>query len=165
MKRTLLIFSFLFIAAKLLVAADELQPLPVPLSNNDVAGIKVSGQYILYSFMGIGPQKNWNSLTNGAYALNLRYNKWTIIKPVPGSGRLGAVAAGVKEHIFVIGGFVPDPSGRQSIVSDVSIYEPIALRWYRGADLPMPVRDAVAGVYRDRYVYVVGGFSKSGATN
>jgi N-acetylneuraminic acid mutarotase len=71
----------------------------------------------------------------------------------------------LKEHVFVMGGFVPDPSGSQSIVSDVSIYEPIALRWYRGADLPTPVRDAVAGAYRDRYVYVIGGFSKAGPTN
>jgi N-acetylneuraminic acid mutarotase len=165
MKRALLEVFFLFLAVNFSMAADEFQPMPAPLSNNAVAGIKVSGQYILYSFMGLGPAKTWNSVTAAAYALNLRYNKWTVIKPVPGSGRLGAVAAGVKEQVFVIGGFVPDSSGRQTIVSDVSIYEPIALRWYRGADLPSAVRDAVAGVYRDRYVYVIGGFGKSGPTN
>jgi N-acetylneuraminic acid mutarotase len=147
------------------LAADEFQPLPVPLSNNAVAGIRVDNQYLLYSFMGLGAEKSWKAVTNAAYAFNPRYNKWTVIKPVPGSGRLGASAAGIKEHIFLIGGFVPDPAGAQSIVSDVAIYEPVALRWYRGADLLTPVRDAVAAGYRDRYVYVIGGFSKTGPTN
>src|SRR5260370_31563802 len=27
------------------------------------------------------------------------------------------------------------------------------------------VRDAVAGLYRDRYIYLIGGFSKTGPTN
>ncbi len=165
MKKILLYALYCIVATTSALAADELQPLPVPLSNNAVAGIRVNGQLLLYSFMGIGPQKDWKSVTNASYALNMKYDTWTTVKPVPGSGRLGAVAAGLKEHVFVIGGFVPDPSGAQSIVSDVSVYEPIALRWYRGADLPTPVRDAVAGAYRDRYIYVIGGFSKAGPTN
>jgi N-acetylneuraminic acid mutarotase len=53
----------------------------------------------------------------------------------------------------------------QAIVPDLSIYDPGALKWYRGPDIPSPVRDGVAGVYRDRYVYLVGGFSKAGPTN
>jgi N-acetylneuraminic acid mutarotase len=165
MRRALVSFALVLTAAISPAATEELQPLPVPLTNNAVAVIRVQKQYLLYSFMGLGAPKAWNSVTNAAYALNMKYDKWTTIKPVPGSGRLGATASGVKEQVFVMGGFVPDPSGRQSIVSDVSIYEPIALRWYRGADLPTAVRDAVAGVYRDRYVYIVGGFGKTGPTN
>jgi N-acetylneuraminic acid mutarotase len=120
---------------------------------------------LVYSMMGLGAKKTWNSVTNAAYALNVKYDTWTAIKPVPGSGRLGAIAAGVKEQIFLMGGYVPDPNGAQAIVPDLSIYEPTALRWYRGAEMPTAVRDTVAGVYRDRYVYVVGGFSKAGPTN
>ncbi len=165
MRKKLFKILFALLAAILAMGADELQPLPAPLSNNAVTGIRVNGQVLVYSFMGIGPQKTWQSVTNAAYALNLKYDKWTTVKPVPGSGRLGAVAAGVKEQVFVMGGYVPDPNGGQVIVSDVSIYEPIALRWYRGADLPTPVRDAVAGTYRDRFVYVIGGFAKTGPTS
>src|SRR5437660_6228557 len=144
---------------------EQLQPVPVPVSNNAVVGIKVNGQLLVYSMMGLGSKKSWNSVTSACYALNVKYDTWTAIKPVPGSGRLGAVAAGVKEQIFLMGGYVPDPKGGQAIVPDVSIYEPIALRWYSGAEMPVAVRDAVAGVYRDRYIYVIGGFTKAGATN
>jgi N-acetylneuraminic acid mutarotase len=159
-------FVSALLASVFALAADEqFQPLPIPVSNNAVAGIRINGQFLVYSMMGLGAKKSWSSVTNAAYALNTKYDKWTAIKPVPGSGRLGAVAVGVKEQIFLFGGYVPDPSGRQAIVSDVSIYEPTALRWYRGAEMPIAVRDAVAGVYRDRYVYVVGGFAKTGPTN
>src|SRR6266568_504050 len=161
---------FLLLAAQLLsvicaMAAEEFRPLPTPVSNNAVAGIRINNQLLVYSFMGLGAQRSWNSVSNACYALNVKYDTWTAIKPVPGSGRLGAVAAGVKEQIFLIGGYVPDPKGGQAIVPDVTIYEPVALRWYRGAEMPIAVRDAVAGVYRDRYIYVVGGFSKTGPTN
>src|SRR5947209_1779107 len=166
MRKILVLASALLLSSISCLAAEEqLQPLPVPVSNNAVAGIKINGQYLIYSLMGLGAQKNWSAVTNAAYALNVKYDTWTAIKPVPGSGRLGAVAAGVKEQIFLMGGYVPDPNGAQAIVPDLAIYEPVALRWYRGAEMPIAVRDAVAGVYRDRHIYVVGGFSKTGPTN
>ena len=146
-------------------SAEELQPMPVPVSNNAVAGIRINKQFLVYSFMGLGTKKTWNSLTNAAYALNLKYDNWTAIKPAPGPGRLGAMAVAAREQVFVIGGYVPDPQGRQLIVGDVSIYEPASLGWHQGTDMPTAVRDGVAGVYRDRYIYVVGGFTPTGLTN
>ncbi len=137
---------FLLLAAQLLsvicaMAAEEFRPLPTPVTNNAVAGIRINNQLLVYSFMGLGAQKSWNSVSNAAYALNVKYDSWTPIKPVPGSGRLGAVAVGAKELVFLFGGYVPDPSGAQAIVSDVSIYDPIELRWYRGTDMPVAVRE------------------------
>ena len=146
-------------------AQEQLQPAPVPISNNAVVGLRVSGQFLVYSLTGMGAKKTWNAISNAAYAYNTKYETWTTIRPVPGSGRLGAVAVAVKEQIFLFGGYVPDPRGVQAIVPDVAIYEPTALRWYRGAEMPTAVRDAVAGVYRDRWIYVIGGFSKQGPTN
>src|SRR5438876_3139388 len=164
MKKILLAISY-FVIWVAATGAQELQPLPSAVSNNAVAGLRINGQFLVYSFMGLGPRKSWNSVSNEAFALNTKYNNWTAIKSVPGSGRLGSIAVAINEQIFLLGGFVPDPRGTQSIVSDVSIYEPSALRWYRGAEMPVAVRDAVAGVYRERYIYVVGGFAKSGPTN
>ena len=140
------------------VAQSDLQPLPVPVTNNAVVAVKVSGQTLVYSFMGLGTSKDPDAVKNTAYALNLRYNKWTTIRSVQGTGRLAASAVAVTEQVFVIGGFVPDKSGLQAVVADVSVYDPVGLRWYRGPDLPTAVRDAASGEYRERYIYVVGGF-------
>src|SRR5215475_1765846 len=147
------------------VLAEPLKSLPAPVTNNAVAVVKVSGEELVYSLMGLGPQKDWKAVTNASSALNVKYNKWTTVRSAPGSGRLGAVAVAVREQILLLGGFVPDNRGMQAIVSDFSIYDPVALKWYRGPDIPTPVRDAIAGVYRDRYVYLVGGFSAKGPTN
>jgi N-acetylneuraminic acid mutarotase len=146
-------------------SSEPVQPLPAPVTNNAVAVVKVSGEELVYSLMGLGPEKDWKAVTNASYALNVKYNKWTTVRSVPGSGRLGAVAVNAREQILLLGGFVPDNRGMQAIVSDFSIYDPVALRWYRGPDIPTPVRDAIAGVYRDRYVYLVGGFSPKGPTH
>jgi hypothetical protein len=43
----------------------------------------------------------------------------------------------------------------------VDIYELNTQRWTRGADLPVPVDDSVLGVYKNRYVYLIGGWSQS----
>jgi N-acetylneuraminic acid mutarotase len=115
--------------------------------------------------MGLGPERTSGSVSNVGYALNLKYNKWTTIRSAPGSGRLGTVAESAREQVFLIGGFVPDRSGMQAIVADLSIYDPVGLRWYRGPDLPTPVRDAVVGSSHDRYIYVIGGLAKGGPTN
>src|SRR5215469_4827992 len=152
-------------AAAPAVLAEPLESLPAPVTNNAVAVVKVNKEELVYSLMGLGPQKDWKAVTNAAYALNVKYNKWTTVRSVPGSGRLGAVAVAVQDQILLMGGFVPDNRGMQAIVPDLSIYDPVALKWYRGPDIPTPVRDAIAGVYRDRYVYLVGGFSQKGPTN
>jgi N-acetylneuraminic acid mutarotase len=164
MKTTLLISVLLWVA---LAAAgeEEYQPLPVPVTNNAVAAVRINGQLLVYSLMGLGPQKDWKSVTNGAHALNVKYDKWTAIRPAPGSGRLGTVAAGAADQVFLFGGYVLDPSGLEQILPDLSIYDPIGLRWHTGPEMPVAVRDAAAGVYRDRYIYVVGGLSNAGPTN
>ncbi len=164
MKKTLLISTLLLLV--LAAAAEEqYQPLPSPVTNNAVAAVRIDGQLLVYSFMGLGPQKSWSAVTNAAYALNVKYDKWTAIRPAPGSGRLGTVAVGAADQVFLFGGYVLDPSGLEKTIPDVSIYDPTGLRWHNGPDMPVPVRDAVAGAYRDRYIYVIGGLSQTGPTN
>ena len=157
--------STLLLSAFAAEAEEQYQPLPVPLTNNAVAAVRINGQLLVYSLMGLGSQKNWKSVTNSAYALNVKYDKWTAVRSAPGSGRLGTIAAGAAEQVFLFGGYVLDPSGLEQIIPDLSIYDPIALHWHNGPDMPVPVRDAVAGVYRDRYIYVIGGLSNAGPTN
>jgi hypothetical protein len=138
--------------------------LPVPVSNSAITSVKVSGQVLLFSFMGMGVKNTWDAVTNSTYALNTSYGKWSEIRQGPGSvGRVGAAAAGLREQAFLLGGFVVDAQGREVASSNVELYDPLNRKWYRVPDLPLPVADAVAGVYRDRYIYLAGGWSSTGA--
>jgi len=156
----------LVLCSGLLLAESEpkLDPLPAPISNSAITSVKVSGHVLVFSFMGMGANKTWDATTNSAYALNTSYGKWSEIRQVPGAvGRVGAAAAGVHEQAFLLGGFVVDAQGGETAISSVEVYDPINRKWYRVPDLPEPVADTVVGVYRDRYIYLVGGWSKSGA--
>ncbi len=156
----------LILLGGLLFAAElpKFDPLPVPVSNNAVAIVKSRGAPLLFSLMGMGPKKTWDATTNAAYALDPEDGKWVSVHSVPGTvGRLGATAVGAREHIFLFGGYVVDAQGAENTLSDVNVYEPLTDRWFRAEDLPTPVDDSVAGVYRDRYIYVVSGWSKTDA--
>src|ERR1700675_3553406 len=98
MKGTLLL-SLLLLALGA-AAEEQYQPLPAPVTNNAVAAVRIDGQLLVYSFMGLGPGKTWNAVSNAAYALNVKYDKWTAIRSAPGSGRLGTVAVGAAEQVF-----------------------------------------------------------------
>src|SRR6202047_3937908 len=80
----------------------KFDPLPTPLSNNAVASVKSRGALLLFSLMGIGPNKTWDAISNAAYSLDPDTGKWAEVRPVPGTvGRLAAVAVGAREHIFL----------------------------------------------------------------
>jgi N-acetylneuraminic acid mutarotase len=143
-----------------LLAQSVVDPLPDPISNNAVAMLKVRGQILLFSFMGIGAKKTTDAITNTAFSLDAKEGNWSAIHAVPGTvGRIGAMATAARDQLYVLGGYVVDGQGRGMVVPDVGSYEPARDRWSREADLPIPVGDSVVGVYRDRYIYLVSGRS------
>jgi N-acetylneuraminic acid mutarotase len=72
---------------------------------------------------------------------------------------------GAKGEVFVFGGYTIDGQGNEFTLGDVNAFVPEDQRWYRAADIPVPVDSAVIGVTHDRYVYLVGGRSTSGPVN
>ena len=165
MKRAAFLFTLL-LGGALLPAADapKIANMPAAVSSNAVASLK--GGLELFSIMGVGPRKTWDDVTNRVYIFNLASGKWREGRPVPGvAGRLGASAIGARGKIFLFGGYVVDGQGAELTVSDVSAYVPDDHKWYRGADIPLPVDRSVVGVNHDRFIYLIGGRSKNGPVN
>ncbi len=155
-----------FLLVAHLQAAEEpnLSPLPSPVSNNAVAILHDEGGARIFSFMGIGPKKTWDAVTSSAYELDPDIGKWTEKRPVPGvAGRLAASAVALHDQVFIFGGYVVDAQGGETTVSDLNVFVPVENRYYRGKDIPVPVDDAVVGLYRDRYIFLIGGWSSSAA--
>lgn len=165
MKKPFLFLLLLSCAVFLL--ADEQPNIPaMPGAVSGNAVVELNGGLDVYSLMGMGPKKTWDDVSNKVYALHLRSAKWSIERPVPGvAGRVNAAAIGVKAQIFVFGGFVIDGQGNQMTIGDVNAYLTSDKRWYRAEDVPTPVDSAVIGIDHDRFVYLIGGRSKSGPVN
>jgi N-acetylneuraminic acid mutarotase len=137
-------------------------PLPAPVSNNAVAISHDQGSPKIFSFMGIGPKKTWDAITTATYELDLATGKWTEEHPVPGvAGRLAASAVALHDQVFIFGGYIVDSQGGEHTVPDLNVFVPAENRYYRGKDMPVPVDDAVVGLYRDRYIFVIGGWSSA----
>ncbi len=154
---------YFFLVAGLHAAEEpKLSPLPAPVSNNAVAISHDEGGARIFSFMGIGPKKTWDATTTSAYEMDPDSGKWTEKRPVPGvAGRLAASAVALHDQVFIFGGYVVDAQGGETTVSDLNVFVPVENRYYRGKDIPVPVDDAVVGLYRDRYIFLIGGWSTS----
>jgi len=163
-KLTVVIALLLSVAAQGEDEQKKIPPMPVAVSGNAVAGIK--GGLEIFSFMGVGPRRTWDDVTNRVFTLDLAHPKWREGHTVPGvAGRLGASAAGAKGLVVLMGGYVVDAQDTELTVPDVNVYEPGNRRWSRGKDIPVPVDSAVAGVAHDRFVYLIGGRSANGPVN
>jgi N-acetylneuraminic acid mutarotase len=164
-KFSALLLLILFSTIALAQEKIKFPPMPGAVSNNAVASLK--NGYQLFSFMGVGPKKNWDNVSNQVYILNIGHEgKWSTGRQVPGPvGRLNAAAGGVKGVVVLMGGFVVDSQGSEITIPDVNVYEPGARRWSRGKDIAVPVDSAVSGVTHDHFVYLIGGRSTKGPVN
>jgi N-acetylneuraminic acid mutarotase len=163
MKKLLLLLVCLFVVSTHAEDEPKLAPLPMPVSNNAVA-LAQEKDLQVFTFMGIGEKKTWDSITNKAFRLNLKTGKWTEVRPVPGVvGRLAASAVAFDEQVFIFGGYVVDKQGGENTLPDFNVYVPKQDKYYRGPDIPTPVDDSVIGVYHGRFIYLISGWSKTDA--
>src|ERR1700732_127177 len=135
-----------------LQAAEEpkLSPLAAPVSNNAVAISHDDYGSRIFSFMGIGPKKTWDAITNSAYEMDPGTAKWTERRPVPGvAGRLAASAVALHDQVFIFGGYVVDAQGGETTVSDLNVFVPVENRYYRGKDIPVADADVACCLLRD----------------
>jgi len=162
----LFVVLFLTFPATLNAGSElKLPSMPAAVSNSAVTSNRPgeTGQKI-FSFMGMGPKKTWEAVTNRAFEMDLKTGLWEEKRSLPGVvGRLGASAVAVSGQVFILGGYVLDRDGSETTLSDLNVYVPFEDRYYRGKDIPVPVEDAVVGLFHDRFIYVIGGRSKGEA--
>jgi N-acetylneuraminic acid mutarotase len=160
MRKSIRILVIPLAAILLWASKTQIDSLAQPVSNNAVAILQSGRHDLLFSLMGIGSKKTWDAITSRGYALDTSSGQWTELNPVPGTGRIAAAAVGARDRVFLFGGYVVDAQGNETTVPDVNVLDLKSGRWYRGADMPVPVDDSVAGLYDDRYIYLVSGWSK-----
>ncbi|WP_282110622.1 Kelch repeat-containing protein [Shewanella algicola] len=151
--------------------ATQITPLPQAVSNNAVAMVHSDEQTYLLSFMGLGKGKDYQDVHNLAWALpiNSPAAQWQSIKAVPHvaplSGRLAAIAVGIKEHAYVFGGYTVAENHDEISTVDNYQYSISTNSYQRIADMPVAVDDTTAATYQQRYIYLFGGWHNDGNVN
>ncbi len=132
--------------------------LPIPSTNNAVAAASEGGIAVVYSFLGLDSTKLWSGVSNRAFRWKLGSPAWEEIAPVPGPGRLAGTAQAVGGKIYLFGGYTVAENGTERSVPSVDVYDPSSATWSPGSPIPVPVDDAVSGVWRDSLIYLVSGW-------
>src|SRR3954471_20776314 len=154
------------------MAWKRLSGLPAAVTNNAVAGLKFHGRTLIYSFMGLGPEKTSASITREAYVYDPRTQAWKALPHVPGeNGRIAAAAVGVYGRVYLFGGYTVDEHGREETSSSVDIFNPVSSAdlsrgyWSKGLPMPVSLDDSVALPYADRFVIFISGWSNDKSVN
>lgn len=151
--------------------SQSIPPLPTATTNNAVASVIIDEQQYLLSFMGLNQGKTYQDVHNKAWKLNLSQTpmQWQQISPVPAKtklkGRLASVAVGIEENVYLFGGYTIASNKEENSTPDAFQYHVPTDTYTRLAPMPVPVDDAVALVYRQRYIYIVSGWHNDGNVN
>ena len=140
---------------------DAPPPLPMPVANNAVAALETSTGWSVFSFLGIDSTKLWSGVTTASFRWDIGSPAWQVIEPPPGPGRLAATAQAFDGRIYLFGGYTVAADGAEQSVPQVDILDPETGRWGRAAPMPVPVDDAVSGVWRDSLIFLVSGWHDS----
>ncbi|MGQ0737370.1 MAG: galactose oxidase, partial [Acidobacteriota bacterium] len=113
--------------------------MPEPVANNAVASATVDGRAFIFSFLGLGPGRDYSAITTRAYALDVARGQWEPIPDVPGDvGRLAATAQTIDDRVHVFGGYAVAADGRETTSPAVDIYDVRERRYTSGAPMPVP---------------------------
>lgn len=139
-------------------AWQEATPLPTPITNNAVAAVRTPTGAAIFSLLGIDSTKAWDGRPPIALRWDVGSDEWRAVREVPGEGRLAATAEAIRGKIYLLGGYIVAEDGSERSLPNVDIYDPETDRWSSGASIPLPVDDAVSGVWRDSLIYLVSGW-------
>jgi N-acetylneuraminic acid mutarotase len=161
--------SLTAVATSVALTAATLPDLPEPVSNNAVASLTIRGKTYISSFMGIAPGKQYSDIHNKVFMHTVGEFGWHEMPDVPSkqrlAGRIAASAVAMNNNFFIFGGFSVNADGTEQTAADSYRFDPITKRYTRLNDIPVPIDDAVALTYQNRYIYLVSGWSDHGNVN
>ena len=146
---------------------DQSMPaLPEPVTNNAVVALSAGGRDFLISFAGLGPGKSFDDTHAKTFVYDSAEGSWREADPVPGGvGRLASAAVAVGELAYVFGGYTVDEDGDEASMRWVHAFDPVTGQYAERQPMPVPVDDAIAVAYEDRYIYLVSGWHDFGNVN
>ncbi|MFQ5634893.1 MAG: Kelch repeat-containing protein [Gammaproteobacteria bacterium] len=136
------------------------------MTNNAVTTVTVGDRVFVISFAGLTAGKSHTDTLDATFVLDKRSGRWTRTKPVPGgAGRLAATATTVGQLAYVFGGYTVAKDGAETSTPWLHAFDPVAMVYEKLMSIPVPVDDAMALAYRDRYIYLISGWHDHGNVN
>mgnify|MGYP001821660251 FL=1 len=135
--------------------------LPEAVSNHAVSEGFVNGVPYLYSFGGIDSTKLYSGIHLRSYRINTKTGEAERIEDLPDTlGKIANAASRINDTIYVIGGYHVFQDGTERSSDRVHRFDISQNRFVEdGAKIPVPIDDQVQVVYKNRYIYLITGWS------
>lgn len=135
--------------------------LPEGVSNQAVSEGFVHGVAYLYSFGGIDSTKLYSGIHLRSYRINTKTGVAERIEDVPDTlGKIASAASRINDTIYVIGGYHVFEDGKEKSSDRIHRFDISQNRFVEdGAKIPVPIDDQVQVVYKNRYIYLITGWS------
>ena len=148
------------------IPAENIAGLPTLVSNNAVATVDVGDGQYLVSFAGLGQGREHSDTLDVTLVLDSNTGVWRESVALPsGVGRLASVAVSVGELAYVFGGYTVAADGSEVSLPYVHAFDPVSEKFTPLSAMPVPVDDAVAVTYLDRFIYLISGWHDLGNVN
>lgn len=158
----LLVWCFLWLGIGH-ASAEVVGKLAKAVSNNAVVAAKTNGQWSVYSFNGLLPDKDVESVSNLTLKYHLPSRESRVISNVPYSqGRLASIAVTLKNQVYLFGGYTVSQDHQEKSMADVYRFNPATEQYQLFTNMPISVDDTVALVYQQRYIYLISGWHDVG---
>ncbi len=137
--------------------------LPQPHANNAVALVPGNDAAEIWSFNGLRAGKTHSDVSKSAFHCVLPQGDCAVADDVPvATGRLASTAVFLYDRIFLFGGYTVAEDGTEISTPEVFAFNPQTKEYQRRADMPVPVDDAVAFDFGNRYIALVSGWHDDG---
>lgn len=145
------------------LSAEVVADAPVQRANNAVAASPREEGFAFWSFNGLGPEKTHEDVRRDAFVCEILESACRMIEGAPvADGRLASVAIFLQDRIFLFGGYTVAEDGTEISTPEVFAFTPETEDYERRADMPVPVDDAVAFSFANRYIALVSGWHDDG---
>ncbi len=148
------------------VPVENIVGLPMAVTNNAVTSVNVDDRQFVMSFAGLGTGRGHADTLDVTLVLDSESGVWRESVVLPGGvARLASVAVSVGELAYVFGGYTVAADGSEASLPYVHAFDPVLEEFTGLSPMPVPVDDAVAVTYLNRFIYLISGWHDLGNVN
>jgi len=156
-------YALLLTGCKTAVKESILTDLPEAVSNNAVSEANLKGNQYLYTFGGIDSSKSYSGIHQRSYRLNTTTGDWQQLDNLPDSlGKIAMSANRIGDVIYIMGGYHVFEDGSEKSSDKVHRFSVKENKFLSdGLAIPTAIDDHVQFTYKDRYIFLITGWSDS----
>jgi len=166
-------FGFFLLSFLIFLACDQkktipknwiispVKNLPIRTSNQAVSEGFINNRPYLYSFGGLDSTKLYSGIHQRSFRFDIKENIWEEISSLPDSlGKIANAASRINDTIYIVGGYHVFKDGTERSSNKIHRFDIKQNKFIKdGKSIPVPIDDHVQVVWRNKFIYIVTGWS------